>query len=93
MILGIGPPPVPHMAIGGGDSGRYIVYATPDNLTFYKLINPQAPSGRCSLVAGGQRADYELRLCVGLQEALRAAKVYAETGRHDPALKWDGPAR
>ena len=43
LLLGIGPAEVPHMAIGGGDQGRYIVYATPDNKVFHKLINPQAP--------------------------------------------------
>jgi hypothetical protein len=38
LILGIGPPPVPYMAIGGGDQGRYIVYFTPDNLVFHSSI-------------------------------------------------------
>jgi hypothetical protein len=47
LILGIGEPPAPHMAIGGGDSGRYIVYATPNNMVFHKLINPDAGAGKC----------------------------------------------
>lgn len=76
------------MAIGGGDQGRYIVYATPDNKVFHKLINPQAPRGKCLMVAGGQRGDYDLELCVGLSEALRAAKTYAESGQLDPELQW-----
>jgi hypothetical protein len=88
LILGIGPPPVPHMAIGGGDQGRYIVYVTPDNVVFYKLVNPNAPQGKWLMVAGGQEGDYDLELCVGLTEALQAAKTYAESGMLDPKLAW-----
>lgn len=88
LILGIGEPPTPHMAIGGGNDGRYIVYSTPDNAVFYTLFNPTAPRGKRSLVAGGQRGDYDLEICVDLSDALRAAKTYAETGGLDPALTW-----
>jgi Immunity protein Imm1 len=88
VILRIGPPPVPHMAIGGGEAGKYIVYTARDNLSFHTLINPQASSGKCFLVAGGQRGDYDLKVCVSLSEALRAARIYAETGGHDPTLTW-----
>jgi hypothetical protein len=89
LILGIGKTPVPHMAIGGGEAGKYIVYVTTDNLTFTNLINLAAAQGRFSLVAGGQRGEYDLRLCVSLSDALRAAKHYAETGRTDPTLTWE----
>lgn len=89
VILGIGDPPVPHMAVGGGDGNRYVVYATTDNTTFYKLVNRKAPLGKCTLVAGGQRGDYDLRICVTLDDALRAAKTYAETGQLDPTLSWE----
>jgi len=88
VVLGIGDPPVPHMAIGGVQ-GRYIIYATSDNLTFYKAVNPKAGIGKCDFVAGGQLGSYDVRLCVGLDEALRAAKAYAETGSLDPTLIWE----
>jgi Immunity protein Imm1 len=88
LILGIGNPPTPHMAIGGGEHGRYIVYATPDNIVFHKLIDPDAGAGKCLMVAGGQRGNYDLELCVSLTRALRAAKSYAETGGLDPTLTW-----
>jgi hypothetical protein len=88
LILGIGPPPVPHMAIGGGDRGRHIVYVTPDNVKFHKLINPSASRGKWRMVAGGQPGDYDLELCVGPAEALQAAKRYAELGQLDPKLAW-----
>ena len=94
VILGVGEPPVPHMAIGGGASGRYIVYATKDNLSFQQLTNPAALSGKCTVVAGGQSAEYEWRFCVGLGEALRAARTYAESGECESALAWvDSRAR
>jgi len=88
LMLGIGEP-VPHMGIGGGENGRYIVYATLDNWTFHNLINPGAAAGKSLLVAGGQRGDYANRQLVGLQEALRAAKTYAEAGQLDSTLVWE----
>jgi hypothetical protein len=88
LILGLSDP-VPHLAIGGGQDGKYIVYATPDNLTFYNLINPQAAPGKSMLVAGGQQGDYANKQCVGLPEVLRAAKTYAESGRLESSLVWE----
>jgi hypothetical protein len=93
LVLGIGEPPVPHMAIGGGEDGKYIVYTTADNLSFATLINPAASFGKCLLVAGGQRGEYDLRKFVSLTDAMRAAKTYAETGATDPTLAWDDSAR
>jgi len=88
LVLGIGDPPVPHMAIAGGEEGQYIVYTTLDNMIFHKLIKPEAPPGKCLLVAGGQRGEYDRKMCVGLFEAIRAAKTYCETGKEDPSLVW-----
>jgi Immunity protein Imm1 len=88
VVLGIGNP-VPHMGIGGGANGQYILYETPDNLAFHNLINPNAGKGKVRLKAGGQEAEYRSKLCVGLAEVLRAAKTYAESGRIDPTLNWE----
>jgi hypothetical protein len=77
------------MAIGGGEDGQYIVYATPDNQRFYKVVNPKAPPGKRLLVAGGQRGDYDRKICIGLADAITAAKMYAETGQYDPTLFWE----
>lgn len=88
VILGVGEPPVPHLAVGGGASGQYIVYATKDNLSFQQLTNPAALAGKCTVVAGGQSGEYERRFCVGLAEALRAARTYAESGECDRELVW-----
>jgi hypothetical protein len=89
VVIAFGDSDAPHMAIGGGGSGKYLVYGTLDNMTFRNLINPAAPIGRCFLVAGGQRGEYAEKHCVGLSDALRAAKTYAETGQYDSALRWE----
>ncbi len=88
VILGIGEPPAPHLAICGGN-GKYLVYATEDNVTFHKLVNPNADEGKFDLVAAGQMGSYPVRWCVGLEEALRAAKTYAENGSLDGSLNWE----
>jgi hypothetical protein len=87
LILGIGDP-VPHMGIGGGKDGQYIVYTTMDNLSFSTLINPQAMPGKRLLVAGGQLGDYENKICVSLNDVLLAARTYAQTGQNEPTLTW-----
>jgi hypothetical protein len=81
--------PVPHMAIGGGSNGKYIVYATHDNITFYTMAGADKTAGKVIFVAGGQPGDYPIRNCVSLESALRAAKVYAEEGRVDSNFEWD----
>jgi hypothetical protein len=88
VVLGIGNP-VPHMGIGGGTGGQYILYETPDNLTFHNLINPNTDKGKVRLTAGGQEAEYRSKLCVRLAEVLQAAKTYAESGQLDPTLDWE----
>ena len=88
VVLGIGNP-VPHMGIGGGTGGQYILYETPDNLTFHNLINPNADKGKVRLKAGGQEAEYRSKLCVRLAEVLQAARTYAESGQIDPTLNWE----
>jgi hypothetical protein len=88
VVLGFGGAQGPHMAVGGGESDRYIVCTTKDSNVFHIVINPNAPDGRCMLVAGGQYGDYPLKSCVSLSEALRAAKTYAETGENDSSLNW-----
>ena len=88
LILGVGPPPAPHMAIGGGDQGRYIVYVTPDNLVFHTLFNLQGPQGKCLVVAGGQQGEYDLEICVGLGEALAPPKLTPNRG--NSTVAWCG---
>jgi hypothetical protein len=65
------------------------VYATVDNEVFHTLVNPEAPLGKRLLKVGGQFGDYGLKICVGLAEAMRAARTYAETGQTDASLTWE----
>jgi len=77
------------MAIGGGKQGKYILYATFDNVVFYKLADPESGPGQEELVAGGQAGMYQRRNCVSLGMALRAAKTFAQFGTLDSQLMWD----
>jgi hypothetical protein len=80
-----------HMAIGGGNEGKYIVYLTYDNINFYYLINSlnlNEESG-IELKVGGQYAEYPKQWCVSLDKVLLAAKTYAEKGEKDTTLNWE----
>ncbi len=81
--------PAPHMAIGGGRDGKYIVYATHDNITFYMMVGNDKSEGKVVFVAGGQPGDYLIRNCVTQERALRAAQVFAEECRVDSSFEWD----
>ncbi len=58
--------PAPHMAIGGGRDGKYIVYATDDNITFYTMVGTDRSEGKVVFVAGGQPGDYLRHARTGL---------------------------
>jgi hypothetical protein len=77
------------MAIGGGRDGKYIVYATHDNITFYTMVGTDRGEGKVVFVAGGQPGDYLIRNCVTLELALRAAQAFAEECRVDNSFEWD----
>jgi hypothetical protein len=81
--------PAPHMAIGGGSDGRYIVYATHDNITFYTMVGTDRSEGKVVFTAGGQPGDYRIRNCATLEQTLGAAQVFAEEGRIDSSFEWD----
>lgn len=81
--------PAPHMAIGGGRGGKYIVYATHDNITFYTMVGADRSEDKVVFVAGGQPGEYLIRNCVTLQQALLAAQVFAEECRVDSSFDWD----
>jgi hypothetical protein len=77
-----------HMAIGGG-KGQYIVYVTPDNLTFQQLTTGDAAvADKVLLNVGGQEGDYERRFVVGLEPALQALRYFCAHGVADPAFTW-----
>jgi hypothetical protein len=66
------------MAVGGGDSGRYVVYATFDNANFFTLLSLDQSEGKLLLFVAGQEGDYDKEIVVDLQSALTAAKTFAD---------------
>ena len=77
-----------HLAVGGG-AGRYVVYATRDNMSFDNLVDPARGEAMERLVAGGQEGEYPARQVVSLEMAVEAAREYAETGSLSDRLQWE----
>lgn len=78
-----------NLVVGGGDGGRYIVYATFDNHSFQILSRDANSSLTVSLNAGGQVGEYPERWVVGIEDAMQAASCFAENGILDPSLLWE----
>jgi hypothetical protein len=77
-----------HLVVGGGSSGRYLVYATFDNKHFSTLSNGRAASSKMRLYIGGQVGEYADNLIVDIACALSAARCFSEFGQLDPKLAW-----
>ena len=78
-----------YMTIGGGESEKYTVNVTFDNISFSSLVDLSKPDEIEKLVVGGQEGNYPAKLCVDLQTALLAAKIFAELGELEPSLYWE----
>lgn len=87
------PADTPHMMIGGGNEGRYIVYATYDGRRLFDLLRAGAGSNTddedTKVVAGGQEGIYHAREVVDLATALAAAQAFALDGELASGLNWD----
>lgn len=77
-----------YMTIGGGESGKYIVSVTFDNINFHNLVELSKPDGTEKLVVGGQEGIYPAKMCVDLLRCLLAARTFAESGKLDELLCW-----
>lgn len=78
-----------YLTVGGGQ-GRYIVFASPSQETFWNLINEDAEKASTVLLnCGGQQADYPARQVVDMWSALQAARTFFFTGKRDPSLSWE----
>lgn len=79
-----------HLAVGGGEEGKFIVYITSDNESFLVAINPamQDASGTILLCAGGQEGDFPVRQVIGVAESLAAARSFAVTGSPAESVTW-----
>ena len=78
-----------YMSIGGGESGKYIVNITFDNVSFHNLVDPSKPDAREKLAVGGQEGNYSARMCVNLETALLAAQTFTVSGELQRALSWE----
>ncbi|MCA1991367.1 MAG: hypothetical protein LDL41_04860 [Coleofasciculus sp. S288] len=78
-----------YMTIGGGESGKYVVSVTFDNIDFHNLVDLSKPNETEKLVVGGQEGIYPAKMCVDLLHCLLAARTFAELGKLDPLLSWE----
>ena len=76
-----------HLAVGGG-LGRYIVYATFDNETYFNLVKEPSSGETVSLFVGGQHGDYPLDTVIDKESAISAARTFAFSGELDSGQKW-----
>ncbi len=77
-----------HMTIGGGESGKYVISVTFNNINFHNLVDLSMPNGTERLVVGGQEGIYPAKMCVDLLSCLLAARTFTESGRLDPLVGW-----
>lgn len=77
-----------YMTIGGGESKKYVLSATFDNMNFLNLVDLSQPDTTEKLVVGGQEGIYKARICVDLLSCLLAARTFAESGKLDSLLSW-----
>ena len=78
-----------YMSIGGGESGKYIVNVTFDNVRFHNLVDPSKPDGIDKLVVGGQEGNYSAKMSVNLETTLLAAQIFTVSGKLQISLFWE----
>ncbi len=78
-----------NLVVGGGQSGKYVVYATFDNRSFQILARDLESESMITVNAGGQAGEYPARWVVGISDAMQAALRFALDGVLDPSLIWE----
>ena len=76
-----------HMTIGGGPE-VFVVYASGDQETFFTAVDPGKSGGSVEITVGQQTNEYPAELLVGKDVVLKAAKLFAETGKLEPNVHW-----
>jgi len=77
-----------HMNIGGGAGEGYVVALTYDSTKYYTLIDPAATGDAVPVRIGGHVREYLPDMLVSKEVAMKAAKIFAETGAAEPSLHW-----
>ena len=76
-----------HLTIGGGPD-VFVVYATGDEEPFFTAIDPAKAGDSVEMTVGQQTAKYPADLLVGKEVVLKAAKLFAETGKLEQTVHW-----
>ena len=76
-----------HLTLGGGPD-VFVVYATGDAETFFTAIDPANAGDSVEMTVGQQTAKYPADLLVGNDVVLKAAKLFAETGKLEQTVHW-----
>lgn len=80
------------LSIGGG-SGRYIVFFSATDGSFWNLVaDSDWGDELIRLNVGGQEGEFVAKQVVGKDEMLRAARTFFCTGRLDPRALWEKQA-
>jgi hypothetical protein len=79
-----------HLAVGGCGDGRFLVYTTEDNLSFWNLMGPRERGAEHNvrMNIGGQEGEYREAQFVSRDVALQAARQYVEDGHRAADLTW-----
>jgi hypothetical protein len=81
--------PETYLCIGGGD-GRYIATGSIRNETFPTVVDTTKPRDvQERLVVGGQEGLFPRSYIIDLEMALRAAKVFYESGTFGTGVNWE----
>ena len=88
MVLMAGEEEVPHLCIGGGKGGQYILYVTLADGKFYSAVDPEGNDQPVQVLTGGELREFPARLCVGEAIVLRAARTFYESGELEPSVSW-----
>ena len=76
-----------HLTIGGGPD-VFVIYASGDQETFFTAIDPAKAGGSVEMTVGQQTAQYPADLLVGKDVVLKAAKLFADTGKLEQTVHW-----
>lgn len=88
MILLAGEEEVPHLCIGGGKNGEYILYVMHADGKCYAAVDPEGGEEPVAILVGGDLKEFPARMCVGEATVLRAAKTFYRTGDLDESVAW-----
>jgi hypothetical protein len=78
-----------YLGISRNDEDLYVVFVTYKNLDCHVLVNNDVTDTEHKFVIGGQAVSYSAKYCHTLDEAVRVARIYYETGDRDYGSTWE----